>query len=101
MKTRIETIVSIDLAWKSQNNELVDIILPENTSDYMVTEYDGSETLYIVQNGSLFEYDANDHKFIPTGIISTNQHNNFNHVSKCGFSCSQLFFISIFKGHAD
>lgn len=80
MKTRVETIVTIDLAWR-HNGEKIDIILPEYTSDYIVTEYDGSETLYIVQNGKILEYDINKHKFIPAGIISSNKNTEI--MQKC------------------
>lgn len=69
MKTRFETIVTIDIAWRASKdgNELIDIILPEETTDYMVTEYDGSETLYIVKNNKLYQYDINEKDFIQCG----------------------------------
>lgn len=69
MKTRFETIVTIDIAWRADKdgNELIDIILPEEATDYMVTEYDGSETLYIVKNNKLYEYDINKKDFIQCG----------------------------------
>ena len=69
MKTRIETIVTIDIAWRADKNEndLIDIILPEEATDYMVTEYDCSETLYIVKNSKLYEYDINKKDFIQCG----------------------------------
>lgn len=69
MKTRFETIVTIDISWRADKdeNELIDIILPEETTDYMVTEYDGSETLYIVKNNKLYVYDINKKDFIQCG----------------------------------
>ena len=69
MKTRFETIVTIDIAWRAGKgeNELIDIILPEETTDYMVTEYECSETLYIVKNNKLYEYDINKKDFIQCG----------------------------------
>ena len=69
MKTRFETIVTIDIAWRAgkDENELIDIILPEETTDYMVTEYDCSETLYIVKKNKLYVYDINEKDFIQCG----------------------------------
>lgn len=69
MKTRFETIVTIDISWRAgkDENELIDIILPKEATDYMVTEYDGSETLYIVKNNKLYVYDINKKDFIQCG----------------------------------
>lgn len=74
MKTRVETIVTIDLAWRKDGKE-IDVILPADTTDYIVTDHDGSESLYIVQNGIILIYDIDEHEFVKAGIISTNKHN--------------------------
>lgn len=56
MRARTETVVSIDLAWAAtdKSNEIIDIILPEGTTDWFVTEYDGCESLWYVKDGKLY-----------------------------------------------
>ena len=82
MKTRVETIVTIDLSWAANGGEeLIDVILPEGTTDYLVTEYDLSESLYIVKQGTIYMYDVDEKCFKKAGLISTNEHNNL--MKKC------------------
>lgn len=63
MRTRTETVVSIDRAWAAIDDSLrmFDVILPEGTTDWFVTEYDGSESLWYVKGGKLYN---EDHKRI-------------------------------------
>ena len=44
MRTRTETVVSIYKAWAASdaNNREIDIILPQDATDWFVTEYDGN-----------------------------------------------------------
>lgn len=65
MKKRVETVVTIDTTWRDKGE--IDIILPEDVTDYMVYDYDSSEILFIVRQGKLFEYDINDGKFVEAG----------------------------------
>lgn len=65
MKKRVETVITIDTAWRDKGE--IDIILPEDVTDYMVYEYDCSESLFIVRKGKLLEYDINENKFIECG----------------------------------
>lgn len=67
MKKRVETIVTIDTTWRDKGE--IDIILPEDVTDYMVYEYDTSESLFIVRKGKLLEYDINENKFIECGEL--------------------------------
>ena len=72
MKTRTETIVTIDLTWRSSKSPSnIDIILPEGTTDWFVDEYDSSETLYIVNNGKIYEYGYEEECFKPCGYLAT------------------------------
>lgn len=59
MRTRTETVVSIDRAWAAadDNNSEIDIILPEDATDWFVTEYDGCESLWYVKDGKLYNED--------------------------------------------
>lgn len=63
MRTRTETVVSIDRAWSApdEDSRIVDIILPEGTTDWFVTEYDSAESLWYVKDGKLYN---EDHKKI-------------------------------------
>ena len=56
MRTRTETVVSIDRAWAAagDKNRIFDVILPEGTTDWFVTDYDGSESLWYVKGGKLY-----------------------------------------------
>ena len=58
-RTRTETVVSIDKAWAAadEDNEIIDIILPEGATDWFVTEYDGCEDLWYVKGGKLYNED--------------------------------------------
>lgn len=68
MKTRVETIVTIDRAWAAkEGQEEIDIILPQNATDWMVTEYDCVETLYVVINGKLHQYNLEKRIFEECG----------------------------------
>lgn len=72
MKTRTETIVTIDLAWKSDKSPSdIDVILPEDVSDWFVFEYDCVEILYIVKNGKIYRYDVSEESFKPCGYLAT------------------------------
>lgn len=64
MKTRSEIVINIDGAWAKEDE---DIILPDDATDFMVTDYDGVETLYIVKSGLLYEY--GDGKFVKCGLM--------------------------------
>lgn len=64
MKTRSEIVITIDKTWAGGEE---DIILPDEVTDFMVTDYDTSETLYIVKGGLLYEYD--DGKFVKCGLM--------------------------------
>ncbi len=57
MRTRQETIVTIDLGWTAEDDDHreVDIILPEGVTDWIVTEYDGAESLYYVKDGKIYD----------------------------------------------
>lgn len=68
-RTRTETVVTIDRAWSTPEGErnTIDVVLPQTASDFMVTDYDGAETLYIVENGLLEEYDEQKHNFVLCG----------------------------------
>lgn len=63
MRTRVETVVSINLAWTAKDDEHSekDIILPDGVTDWFVTEYDGLESLWYVKGGKLYN---EDHKRI-------------------------------------
>ena len=66
-RTRVETVVSYSVPrWAGGRNgdkdEIIDVVLPEGTTDFMVTDYDGAETLYIVKGGKLFEHSRNGFK---------------------------------------
>ena len=56
MRTRTETVVSIDLGWVADDDDsrIVDIILPEGATDWFITEYDGAESLWYVKDGKLY-----------------------------------------------
>ena len=56
MKTRTETVVTLDKAWTVGKDEdrMFDIILPEGVTDWFVTEYDGCESLWYVKDGKLY-----------------------------------------------
>lgn len=56
MRTRTETVVSIDKGWTADNEEdrMVDRILPEGVTDWFVTDYDGCESLWYVKDGKLY-----------------------------------------------
>lgn len=56
MRTRTETVVSIYKAWAAsdESSRTLDIILPEGTTDWFVTEYDGCESLWYVKGGKLY-----------------------------------------------
>lgn len=56
MRTRTETVVSIDKGWTADNEDdrMVDIILPEGVTDWFVTDYDGAESLWYVKDGKLY-----------------------------------------------
>lgn len=56
MRTRTETVVSIYKAWAASdaNNREIDIILPQDATDWFVTEYDGCESLWYVKDGKLY-----------------------------------------------
>lgn len=64
MKTRSEIVINIDRAWAGDDE---DIILPDDATDFMVTNYDGVETLYIVKGGLLYEYEEG--KFNKCGLM--------------------------------
>ena len=82
MKTRTETIVTIDLAWATDKlPSNIDIILPEGVSDWFVYDYDCHEILYIVVNGKIYSYDYNEEKFKPCGYLATNT--DYEIKSKC------------------
>lgn len=66
MKTRSEIVINIAGAWAKEDE---DIILPDDASDFMVTNYDGVETLYIVKGGVLYEYEEG--KFNKCGLMKS------------------------------
>lgn len=68
-RTRTETAVTIDRAWAAPDGErhTIDVVLPQTASDFMVTDYDDAETLYIVENGLLEEYDEQKRNFVLCG----------------------------------
>ena len=51
-----ETIVNITQGWGVEK-EAKDIILPEGCTDWFVTDYDGSESLWYVLGGKLYNED--------------------------------------------
>ena len=59
-RCRRETIVNITQGW-GVGEESIDIILPEGCTDWFVTDYDGSESLWYVLGGKLYN---EDHKRI-------------------------------------
>ena len=62
MKTRTETIVKISSNYGGYEDK--DIILPEGITDWLVTDYDGLESLWYVKRGKLYnEYNKRiDHE---------------------------------------
>lgn len=66
MKTRSEIVITIDEAWAGGEK---DIILPSDATDFMVTDYDGAESLYIVKDGKLYEYEEGN--FIKCGSMQS------------------------------
>lgn len=69
MRTRTETIVTYDRAWATPEGERpeVDVVLPHTATDWMITDYDGVEALFIVEDGKIKEYDNDKRNFIPCG----------------------------------
>lgn len=52
-RCRRETIVNITHDWGVKARS-IDIILPEGCTDWFVTDYDGSESLWYVLGGKLY-----------------------------------------------
>ncbi len=67
MRVRKETVITYHRAWATPDGEReeVDVVLPKTATDWMVTDYDGSETLYIVEDGKIKCYE--DYNFVPCG----------------------------------
>jgi hypothetical protein len=59
-RCRRETIVNITQGW-GVGAKSIDVILPEGCTDWLVTDYDGSESLWYVLGGKLYN---EDHKRI-------------------------------------
>lgn len=55
-RCRRETIVNITQGWGTYRKSK-DIILPESCTDWFVTDYDGSESLWYVLGGKLYNED--------------------------------------------
>lgn len=68
-RVRKEYVVTYYRAWQTPDGERdeIDVVLPETATDFMVTNYDGAETLFIVENGKIKEYDDSLHNFIACG----------------------------------
>ena len=68
-RVRKEFVVTYDRAWQTPDGERneIDVVLPQTASDFMITHYDGAETLYIVENGKIKVYDDSIHNFIVCG----------------------------------
>lgn len=47
MKTRTETVVTISTGWGGSDEK--DFIIPEDVTDWFVTDYDGLESLWYVK----------------------------------------------------
>lgn len=66
-RVRTETVITYDRFWATPKGERssVDVVLPQTATDWMVVDYDGSETLYIVEDGKIKRHENNN--FIPCG----------------------------------
>lgn len=62
-RVRREAIVNICQGW-GVGAKSVDIVLPEGCTDWFVSDYDGSESLYYVLGGKLYneEHERIDHE---------------------------------------
>ena len=61
-RIRKETVITYDRTWATPEGERseIDVVLPQTATDWMITEYDGSETLYIVEHGKIKRHEGNN-----------------------------------------
>lgn len=71
-RVRKEIVVTYYRAWQTPDGERggKDVILPQTATDFMVTDYDGAETLYIVEDGRIKMYDSSVNNFTPCGEMN-------------------------------